>query len=201
MMEIRPYAEHESDEVVEILANAYLENPLHLVVFGGAGPEQLRQHRTIFAISLELLNTGTKVVAVDDSQIVGFAHWISYPGCRPSAEAMESAAPQFLAALGSDVFSRFITWRSAWGEQDPETPHSHFGPFAVHHDAQGRGFGRRLMEHYCEVVDGAGETSYLETERPENLAIYRRAGFEVTAEREVLGLPSWFMTRPAGTHP
>jgi ribosomal protein S18 acetylase RimI-like enzyme len=197
MSEIRPYAESELDEVAEILATAYLENPLHLVVFGGTGLEQLRQHRTLFAVSLELLNTGTKVVAVDNHQIVGFAHWISHPQCRPSAEAMGSAAPQLLAELGNDVLSRIITWRRAWGEQDPETPHSHSGPFAVHPDAQGRGFGRRLMEHYCEVIDGAGETSYLETERPENLAIYRRAGFEITAEREVLGLPGWFMTRTA----
>jgi hypothetical protein len=56
------------------------------------------------------------------------------------------------------------------------------------------------MEHYCEVVDEAGEASYLETERPENLLIYRKAGFEVTSEREVLGLPSWFMTRAARGH-
>jgi hypothetical protein len=56
------------------------------------------------------------------------------------------------------------------------------------------------MECYCDVVDEAGETSYLETERPENLAIHRKAGFEVTAEPEVLGLPSWFMTRPGRVH-
>ena len=196
-MEIRPFIDSERDEVVEILANAYLGNPLHLAVFGGAGAEQLQQHRALFAISLELLDTGSKVVAVEDGRIVGFAHWISFPGCRPSAEVMGSTAPQLLAELGHDVLSRVITWRRAWGEQDPEAPHSHFGAFAVHPDAQSKGFGRRLMEYYCEVVDETGETSYLETERPENLGIYRKAGFEVTAERDVLGLPSWFMTRAA----
>ena len=199
MSEIRLYDEIELDEVAEILARAYLENPLHLAVFDGAGPEQLRQHRTLFSISLQVLDTGTKVVAVDNGQIVGFAHWVSYPGCRPSAEAMGSAAPQLLAELGNDVLSRVITWRRAWGEQDPETAHNHFGPFAVHPDVQGRGFGRRLLNHYCEIIDQTGETGYLETERPENLAIYRKAGFEVTAECEVLGLPSWFMTRISGT--
>ena len=194
-MEIRPYLDHELDEVATVLANAFLENPLHLVVFGGAGTEQLRQHHTLFAISLEVLNTGSKVVAVDGGRIVGFAHWINYPGCRPSSEVMSTAAPKLLAELGNETLARVITWRRAWGEQDPETPHSHFGPFAVHPDAQGRGVGRQLIEHYCDVVDQAGETSYLETERPENVAIYRKAGFEVTAETDVLGLPSWFMTR------
>jgi hypothetical protein len=53
------------------------------------------------------------------------------------------------------------------------------------------------LEYYCELIDRTGEPSYLETERPQNLPIYRKAGFDVTAEREVLGLPNWFMTRPA----
>jgi GNAT superfamily N-acetyltransferase len=70
----------------------------------------------------------------------------------------------------------------------------------VHPAAQGRGFGRRLLEHYCEIIDGTNEIGYLETERPENLPIYRKAGFDVTAERDVLGLPSWFMTRAARKH-
>jgi GNAT superfamily N-acetyltransferase len=197
---IQPYREGQIDEVADLLARAYLENPLHVVVFGGTGPEQLRQHQALFSISLQLLNTGTKVVALDHRRIVGFAHWISYPGCRPSEEAMRSAAPELLSELGSDVLPRVITWRRAWGEQDPETPHSHFGPFAVRPEAQGQGFGRRLLEHYCDVVDRTGEMAYLETEHPQNPAIYRKAGFEVTAEREVLGLPSWFMMRAPRTH-
>jgi ribosomal protein S18 acetylase RimI-like enzyme len=196
-LEIRPYLDSDLREVAALLAIAYLENPLHVVVFGGAGPEQLRQHHSLFEVSLEHLNTGTKVVAEDANRLVGFAHWVSHPGCRASPEVMAAAAPRLLSELGNDVLSRVIIWRRAWGEQDPEQPHSHFGPFAVHPAAQGRGFGRRLLEHYCRVIDAEGESSYLETERPENLAIYRKAGFEVSAEREVLGLPSWFMTRPA----
>jgi ribosomal protein S18 acetylase RimI-like enzyme len=199
-MEVRPYIDDKLDQVVEILATAFLNNPLHLVVFGGAGAEQLQQHRTFFAIALEFLSGGTKVVATEDGRVVGFAHWISSPGCRPSSEALGSAAPRLVTELGDEIVSRIITWRRVWGEQDPKTPHSHFGPFAVHPNAQGRGFGRRLMEHYCELVDEAGEAGYLETERPENLAIYRKAGFEVAAEREVLGIPSWFMARAARGH-
>jgi GNAT superfamily N-acetyltransferase len=197
---IRPYDPSQLGDVVDMLARAYLENPLHVAVFGGTGSESLDQHRVLFSISLELLNTGTKVVAIEDGAIVGFAHWIGYPGCRPSQEAMGSAAPRLVSELGSDVLGRVITWRRAWGEQDPEAPHSHFGPFAVCPEAQGRGIGRRLLEHYCAEIDRTLETAYLETEHPRNLPIYRKAGFEVTAERTVLGLPSWFMTRPPREH-
>jgi len=199
--EIRTYCEADRGEVADLLARAFLENPLHLVVFGGAGPEQLRQHRVLFETSLQEIDTGTQVVTLDDGRVVGFAHWISGPGCRPSPRTMASVAPRLLEELGQDVFGRVIVWRRAWGERDPETPHCHFGPFAVHPEAQGRGFGARLLERFCEAVDRSGEVGYLETERPENLAIYRKAGFEVTGKCDVLGLPSWFMTRPTSGNP
>jgi hypothetical protein len=37
--------------------------------------------------------------------------------------------------------------------------------------------------------------SYLETDKPENVRLYKRFGYHVTAEAEVLGVTSWFMTR------
>jgi ribosomal protein S18 acetylase RimI-like enzyme len=201
---LRPYESGQLAEVADLLALAYLENPLHVVVFGGTGEAELRAHRTLFELSLPVLQTGTKMVALRDGVVVGFAHWVPYPGCRPPPEAMAEVAPQLFAKLDGEVVSRIVTWRRAWGEVDPEGPHSHFGPFAVHPSVQGQGIGRRLMEHYCASLDRNGELAYLETERPENLEIYRKAGFEVTAEREVLGLPSWFMTRlqqPASSTP
>jgi hypothetical protein len=58
---------------------------------------------------------------------------------------------------------------------------------------------RRLLDRYCAHLDREGEQGYLATERPQNLPIYRNAGFAVAAEIEVHGLPSWFMKRPART--
>ncbi len=199
MPEVRSYQDSQLGEVAGILARAYLENPLHLAIFGGSGPEQLRQQQALFSISLKYLNVGTRVVLVNEGRVAGFAHWVSYPACRPSPQAMESAAPRLLEELGNEVLEKVITWRRAWGEHDPESPHSHFGPFAVDPDAQGSGFGRQLLARYCQHLDEAGEVAYLEAERPQNIEIYRRAGFEVTAQCDVLGLPNWFMTRAART--
>lgn len=196
MAELRPYSPGDYDEVVELLVSAFLENPLHLVLFPDVGPEGRRQRRSLFAILLDMLGDGPKVVATDDARIVGFAHWESSPGCRPSSEVLATAAPRLAAELDSEVLGRVIAWRRAWGEQDPESPHSHFGPLAVRPEFQGHGIGRALLAHYCSVIDASRETGYLETERPRNVAIYRNSGFEVTAEVEVLGVPCWFMTRP-----
>jgi hypothetical protein len=39
---------------------------------------------------------------------------------------------------------------------------------------------------------------YLETETEDNVRLYARFGFNVTVKRRVLGVPNWFMQRPAG---
>jgi hypothetical protein len=56
-----------------------------------------------------------------------------------------------------------------------------------------------LLTEYTRRLDQAGEHSYLETEKPENVALYSRFGFEVIEEAEVVGVPNWFMWREAGT--
>jgi len=197
-MTVETYRDSQHDEVADLLARAYLTSPLHIAVFGGSGPEQLRQHQLLFSMSLPAMHPGTKLVAILDGTIVGFAHWVGYPQCRPSPDAVATFAPRLVAELGDEVAPRLITWLRTWGENDPMQPHNHFGPFAVLPSRQGRGFGRLLMERYCAALDAADEPGYLETEKPENVRFYQRSGFEVTSELELFGVPNWFMTRPAG---
>jgi GNAT superfamily N-acetyltransferase len=196
-IEIHPFQESQLDDVIELLAQAYATNPLHVVMFRGSDEAAIQAHRTLFKLSLPVLYTGTKLVALHGDTVVGFAHWIPYPGCRPAPEALADVAPKLLGELDGEVASRLLVWRRAWGEADPDEPHSHFGPLAVHPEAQGKGIGGLLLDRYCAHLDREGEQGYLETERLQNLSIYRKAGFKVTAETDVHGLPSWFMTRPA----
>ena len=63
---------------------------------------------------------------------------------------------------------------------------------------QGRGIGSLVLREYTRRLDEAGEHSYLETEKPQNVALYSRFGYEVIEETELLGVPNWFMWREAG---
>jgi hypothetical protein len=54
------------------------------------------------------------------------------------------------------------------------------------------------MREYVRRLDDGDEASYLETEKPQNVALYQRFGFEVIDEAEVLGVPNWFMWREPG---
>jgi ribosomal protein S18 acetylase RimI-like enzyme len=62
-----------------------------------------------------------------------------------------------------------------------------------------RGIGTGLMEPSLETVDGDGLPAYVETQKQDNLAYYRRFGFEETARLTPSpgGPPLFTMTRPA----
>ena len=56
-----------------------------------------------------------------------------------------------------------------------------------------------LLTEYCRRVDHAGQVAYLETDKPENVRFYARAGFAVGGENTVLGIPNWYMRREPRT--
>ena len=103
-----------------------------------------------------------------------------------------------LALAGPRAGVRAARWFTDWSRRDPDRPHAHFGPFGVEPELQGNGIGSLVLREYTRRLDDAGEHSYLETEKPENVALYSRFGFEVVDEGEVIGVHCWFMWREAG---
>ena len=193
---IQPYEEDQHGAVLDLLTDAYRTNPMHQAVFGGAGPEQVRQNRAFFSALLQLIE-GIRFVALREGTIVGYVQWVSYPGCRPPRDMVAAIMPPMLAQLADGVAPRLTTWLTAWAKRDPDERHSHFGPIAVSPALQGSGIGRVLIQRYCAQIDPTAESGYLETDRPENVRFYSRSGFEVISEMEVLGVRNWFMRRPA----
>lgn len=68
----------------------------------------------------------------------------------------------------------------------PATPHWTLHFVAVSPEAQRRGVGRSLLEPKLEWLDDAGLPAWLVSTNPLNLAFYRRLGFEVATETEVV---------------
>jgi ribosomal protein S18 acetylase RimI-like enzyme len=84
-----------------------------------------------------------------------------------------------------------------WAHHSQER-HWHVGPVGVEPGLQGRGVGGAVMGLLCAAMDAEGEIAFLETEKPENVALYQRFGFEVVEEARVLDVPNWFMLREPG---
>jgi predicted N-acetyltransferase YhbS len=182
--------------VVEILARAFVSNPLHVAAFGR---DQLARNEAFFRIGLTVMK-GSKFVARDGSQVVGFIHWVHAPSCQFSTLEKLTMTPAMIGGFGLRSSLRVGSWLSAWSRHDPHDAHSHLGPIGVAPEAQRRHIGRLLMEHYCQHLDQGGRTGYLETDRGENVAFYARFGFEVIAEIPVLGVPNFLMKRQPVTN-
>jgi ribosomal protein S18 acetylase RimI-like enzyme len=97
---------------------------------------------------------------------------------------------------------RFAAIGSAMAEHTPPEPHWYLNMLATHPDWQRQGLGAALMEVVFTIADESGLPCYLETETNENVAYYRRHGFEVRSEWDLeagaeAGPHMWGMLRPA----
>jgi ribosomal protein S18 acetylase RimI-like enzyme len=190
---IEPFKPEMVLEASQMLARAFVTNPLHVAAFG---PAQIARNEIFFRNGLAIMK-GPKSVVLEGTRILGLIHWVHSPDCQFSKLEKIRLMPTMMSAFGLRVALRVGQWLSAWSKHDPKRPHSHLGPIGVEPAAQGRHIGRSLMERYCEELDRSGSAGYLETDRLENVAFYHRFGFEITDEISVLGVRNYFMWRAA----
>lgn len=197
LVELRPEL---LDEAAGVLARGMRDNPIHVAAFG---PDPQRRARILVRMFGDLFRVLTgyhAMCARMDGAIVAVAGRADDGACMPGALQKLQLLPGLLS-LGPRTALRSSRWMSAWSSRDLDEPHSHFGPFAVDAHLQGQGIGTVLLKDYCVSVDSRGDVAYLETDRPENVRLYERHGFEIVDQAEVLGVPNWFMRRSARGSP
>jgi ribosomal protein S18 acetylase RimI-like enzyme len=107
-------------------------------------------------------------------------------------------APAILHATGLARVGRVLALQTAIDAHHPiGRPHAYLWFLGVTPAAQGMGVGSRLLRLAEHRLDAAGAPAYLETQTPRNVALYRRHGFEVTAEFRARhdSPPMWGMWR------
>jgi GNAT superfamily N-acetyltransferase len=192
-LEVKKYSPALLDECVGVLAAAFVTNPLHTCAFG---PARMDQNRLFFRIGLRHMFFGRSFVALDSGRLTGYVHFNSSPNCLPAPEEIPTAIATLLTPLG-EAIPQVIRWFTRWCHLDPDEPHVHLGPIGVAPGKQRRGVGSALMRCYIEALDKQKAAGYLETDRPENVEFYRKFGFTVQRQEELIGAPVWYMWRPA----
>jgi ribosomal protein S18 acetylase RimI-like enzyme len=190
-IEVTSLKPEQEQEAAQLLARAFVTNPLHVAVFGDGA---LSSNETFFRMGLAAMK-GPKLAALEGTQLLGMTHFIGSPACRFPASEKLRVFPLMVKALGLRTTLKLVDWLSCWGKHDPEETHLHLGPIGVDPEAQGRGVGRLLMEQYCAELDRKGLAGYLETDRPGNVEFYKRFGFEVIGTATILGVENFFMSR------
>jgi GNAT superfamily N-acetyltransferase len=193
-IQVKKYSAACLEDCVSLLADAFVANPLHRSAFGMA---RMDQNRLFFRIGLRHMFKGHAFVALVDGGVCGYVHFNESPYCLPAPEDIPGAAATLLQPLGQAI-PRIIQWFSRWCRIDPEEPHIHLGPIGVAPEMQRRGVGTALMNRYIEDLKVRKTAGYLETDRAENVEFYGKFGFVVLRQETVIGIPTWYMWRPAG---
>lgn len=174
------------------------DNPLHQRVFAGneSRIEPLLEGAFAYVLQRQI-RTGLVFGGFIDERLVGVAAMVPPGTCRLTMQDRLAMLVR-MARTGVRSFRHLpniLRWLHIWAQHDPATPHWHLGPAAVERELQGQGIGTALMKAICEELDTRRAKGYLETDKPMNVRLYRRSGFEVIAERPVLGVTNWFMLR------
>ena len=179
-----------------LLARSMAYNPLHQRVFGGDTARLEPLLEAAFARLLRRqMRTGVVFGAYEGDALVGVAAMVPPGHCLPGLGEKLAMLPILARAGALRRLPRIHHWLQAWARHDPGVDHWHLGPAAVDRTRQGQGVGTRLMAAICDRLDQERGIGYLETDKPENVRLYRRGGFEVVAEQPVLEVTNWFMQR------
>lgn len=114
-----------------------------------------------------------------------------------------AARPTPLTPAPLGTLRRGTAYLRAWERMHVREPHWYLYNIGVAPRVQGRGAGRRLVEHTATLAERDGVPVYLETQNEANLPFYRRMGFEVVDRREPhpRGPSTWGMIRRGPPRP
>jgi ribosomal protein S18 acetylase RimI-like enzyme len=174
--------------LLEVLAQAFLDNPMNVAIHGPDPRRRLRANRA--GLRALVLDSGehalTRVLRAEGRIAGGFV--VLEPGGFPPA------APGFRRQIGCMLYQG-IRAMDRWGQVNqilrlnhPEEPCWYLAVLGVAPWAQSRGWGRALVEALGQLAGQQPAPIYLEADRPQSVRFYQSLGFEIRAEVDVLGV-------------
>ncbi len=200
LVELRQLRRTDLRPAALILGRAMRDNPAHVQAFAIPDVDRRRRalERFFRPVLLGLHQRGLIYGAYRNHALVGICG-MARPGfCQPTFLEKLHVLPAVAFGNPLGTALRVLNWTDAWAHRDPVGPHWHLGPVAIEPCVQRQGIGSALLTAVCVHIDACGAVAYLETDRPANVHLYQRFGFTAVAEANVLGVPNWFMSRPAG---
>jgi ribosomal protein S18 acetylase RimI-like enzyme len=178
----------ERGKLLEVLAEAFLDNPMNVAIHRGAAQHRLRANRAgLRALVLRPADSAVLRVARVDGRIAG-----GFVAIRPRFY------PHWRTSL-RDQIGCFIHqgWRAMarWGHVNrvlalarPRDRHWYLAVLGVSPSEWRRGLGTLLIRELEALVSEEPASVYLESDRADSIRFYQRRGFEIREEHEVLGV-------------
>ncbi len=195
VVEIGDLHPDENREAAALVGRAMRDLPYAVAIWGDDPDRRLHSLESLMDLLLPLMKR-PPLCARHNGVLAGIVGAAPPGTCVPAPIESLALLPRlFLAGPGD--FLRMNRYFNQMFRHDPRSPHWHIGPVAVEPAVQGLDVGRRLMAALGERLDEAGEMAHLETDKPENVRFYERAGFETTQVVDIMGVRNWLMQRQA----
>ena len=184
------------DAAAGLCARSMRDNPLHVSVFGADPERRLRRLQRFFSGLLPYVQRkGLLLAAYESEDLIAVCGLLPPGHCLPGRMETFRLLPSLLSSNSPTGLLRLRHWLTTWTRNDLHEPHWHLGPLAVDPPWQKCGVGSRMLATCLAHIDASGAVSYLETDRPVNVAFYEDFGFRTVAQLTVLGVPNWLMLR------
>ncbi len=193
----------ESSALAETLALAFRDNPMNRAAIRGGPSRRLRANRCGIRGTLAAA-AGRSTILVSETTEIRAAEPVAGglvglpPGAWPLPPPALLAQIQLALGQGMGTVRRWGEVYSRLAQLHLGEPHWYLLLLGVGPAGRRQGVGSALLQAWLREVDRDGVPAYLETDCRENLAFYRRAGFEVLEAHEILQTPIWRMARPSG---
>jgi GNAT superfamily N-acetyltransferase len=188
------------EQVARVATEAFLDDPFFVFL----SPNRRLRRRGLHIYwrgAVGCLGQRGLVLGVrgEGGRIVGVAAFVK-PDCYPlpaSAQLRQAAAALWALLPRPPALVAGSRYLWAIDKVHPRERLWYLELLAVDPSVQRRGIGAALQEHLYQEADADQLPSYLETQKEENLAYYRRFGYELVSELRPVrrGPPLWTMRR------
>jgi GNAT superfamily N-acetyltransferase len=199
-MEVLPTTQQTYLQVAQVLGVAFEDDPVSVAVYKNFAPgKRVRALTVDFSIELLVcIRKGYPIQVNEDGNTVAAA--VIYPPGAYPLPVIDQCLIVLKSLLMNGLYDvrGWLKWLDEIDKYHPTQAHYYLEYLGVEPGYQGKGFGSFILKHLIAKADELGVGCYLENANPRNVPFYQRFGFQITGEKEIIGIPSWFMWRPPG---
>ncbi len=173
----RPAGSEDRDEVLEIIVDAFFDDPFLSWIFEDETTRRAGLHAFYGRQVHRFPPTGTMLVTP------GFeaaSIWFAPAPDDGLGPVYDGFVEMLVEQLGEETAYRKLTGLAQVGAGHPHTPHWYLATVGTRPGHQGRGLGPTVISPVLDRCDAQGVPAFLESSNPRNVPFYERLGFVVT---------------------
>ncbi len=178
-------------ELVDVLAQAFRDNPMNLAIHGSHPRRRLRANRAgLRALVLDTRATAVSRVIRHQGRVVG-GFVLVPPGGTPLPGPALHRQIGCLFHQGVRAMEQWTFVTSSLMQNHPTGEYWYLAVLGVVPRLHGHGFGSRLVQALIRLVEDDPNPLYLESDREASMRFYLARGFAPLSELTLLDVRCW----------